>query len=189
MCNSLDASTIVASCFFYYNGTVADGGGIYNRDSTATIINSTFTANFAYWYGGAIHSEGSYPLVTNCILWGDMAMQAGDEIGNTYSAVPVFSHCDIQGSGGSGAGWRTFLGTDAGGNIDAHPIFVDEVVVDHRLGASSPCIDTGDDAALPADAADLDGDGDTAEPLPLDLDGNPRVSGSYVDMGAYEVQQ
>jgi hypothetical protein len=89
-----------------------------------------------------------------------------------------------------------------GGNIGADlvnhdPLFVDPDGIDdtlgneddnYRLQAGSPCIDAGDDLALPADAADLDSDGDTAEDVPYDLDGNPRVSGSYVDMGAYEYQ-
>src|SRR5262249_23673594 len=35
---------------------------------------------------------------------------------------------------------------------------------------------------------DLDGDGDRAEPLPLDLAGGPRVVDVAVDMGAYEGQ-
>lgn len=38
------------------------------------------------------------------------------------------------------------------------------------------------------DVHDLDGDGNTAEPLSLDLDGNPRVSNGTVDMGAYELE-
>ena len=50
----------------------------------------------------------------------------------------------------------------------------------------SPCIDTGNTDALPPDNADLDDDGDTTEPIPFDLDDNPRVSNGIVDMGAYE---
>ena len=59
---------------------------------------------------------------------------------------------------------------------------------DLRLKPGSPCIDKGDANALPADSEDLDSDGDTTEPIPLDLAGKPRISGAGVDMGAYEVQ-
>jgi hypothetical protein len=72
------------------------------------------------------------------------------------------------------------------GNIDDAPIFAD---ADGRLSLFSPCINAGSNAALPPDTADLDGDGDTTEPIPLDLDGNTRVFNGVVDMGAYELQE
>jgi hypothetical protein len=71
-------------------------------------------------------------------------------------------------------------------------------VGDLRLRSDSPCIDAGDNAAVPADAADLDGDGNRTEPMPFDLAGMLRFvdipavldtgSGTppIVDMGAYE---
>jgi hypothetical protein len=77
------------------------------------------------------------------------------------------------------------------GNIETNPNFVDANnpdpnLVNLRLLSDSPCIDAGDNAALPPDTADLDDDGDTAEPIPFDLDGNDRVWNGIVDMGAYE---
>lgn len=57
---------------------------------------------------------------------------------------------------------------------------------DYRLKPGSPCINTGSNALLPPDTTDLDGDGDTTEPLPLDIMGNRRIIGGTVDMGAYE---
>ena len=45
---------------------------------------------------------------------------------------------------------------------------------DDHLGPGSPCIDAGDNASLPADVLDLDGDGDTTEMLPVDWDGESR---------------
>ncbi len=50
----------------------------------------------------------------------------------------------------------------------------------------SPLIDLGDAADLPPDIMDLNGNGNTSEPLPFDARGNPRQSGSAPDIGAYE---
>ncbi|MEB3175603.1 MAG: choice-of-anchor Q domain-containing protein [Cyanobacteriota bacterium] len=58
----------------------------------------------------------------------------------------------------------------------------------HAPLPDSPAIDGGNDAFLPNDILDLDGDGNTAEKLPLDqrgLDFN-RVAGLRVDIGAVE---
>jgi hypothetical protein len=69
-----------------------------------------------------------------------------------------------------------------------------------HLQSGSPCIDAGDNEAVPADTPDLDDDGDIDEPLPFDLAGAPRfIDAPYapdtgngippiVDMGAYEHQ-
>jgi len=69
---------------------------------------------------------------------------------------------------------------------------------DLRLQHGSPCIDAGDNAAVPADISDLDGDGDVTEPIPFDLAGMARFfddlltpdtglgTPPIVDMGAYE---
>jgi hypothetical protein len=54
------------------------------------------------------------------------------------------------------------------------------------LQASSPAIDSGDNSALPADATDLDGDGNLTEPCPMDLGDIPRIASGTVDLGAYE---
>jgi hypothetical protein len=60
-----------------------------------------------------------------------------------------------------------------------------------RLQPGSPCIDTGLDAGIPLDVADLDGDGCVTEEVPFDIDGAPRkqkllTNTDSVDMGALE---
>jgi hypothetical protein len=61
-------------------------------------------------------------------------------------------------------------------------------IYDVRLATGSACIDTGDNSALPTDVGDVNGNGDTTEVLPWDLDNRPRVVNATVDMGAYEYQ-
>jgi len=80
--------------------------------------------------------------------------------------------------------------TETNGNIDDDPEFFaftpgSPHLSEFRLAGTSPCIDAGDDALLPNDIADLDGDGNTIEALPLDLDGRIRVQDD-VEMGAFE---
>lgn len=70
------------------------------------------------------------------------------------------------------------------GDISEDPLFVSST--DPHLSALSPCIDKGSIPDLPPDVADLDSDGDIYEDIPFDVDGNPRVQGDGVDMGAYE---
>ena len=50
----------------------------------------------------------------------------------------------------------------------------------------SPLIGTGRTASLPADAGDIDHDGDFLEPLPRDVRGGLRVVGASADIGAVE---
>jgi hypothetical protein len=126
----------------------------------------------------------SSPRLANVILWGDKS-PTGPEIYNN-SSTPAISYSDIQGCGGSGS-WNSACGTDGGGNIDADPRFVNAAGGNLHLQLTSPCIDAGNNAAVPAGVT-------------TDLDGNPRFvdiptvpdtgngTPPIVDMGAYEAQ-
>jgi len=50
----------------------------------------------------------------------------------------------------------------------------------------SPLIDAGSNADIPQDTYDVDNDGNTTEPLPLDARGGLRIVGGKVDIGAVE---
>jgi len=221
MYNTAGSSPTVTNCTFSEN-TARYGGGMQNRsiNTSPTVTNCTFNGNISTFNGGGMANDvGSSPTLINCILWGNMATIGDHEIFNA-SSIPRITFCDIAGSGGSAA-WDASLGTDGGGNIDADPNFVrqpddggdgfgddpstpnvDEGANDDfgdlRLSPGSPCIDAGDNSAVPADAFDLDGDGDLTEPIPFDLDGLARFiddpltpdtgvgTPPIVDMGAYE---
>jgi len=179
---NFDASdAAVTNCIFSAN--TADGAaGMANIESSPTVTNCTFSGNIAQDGGGGMFNQVSSPTVTNCILWGNSPDQFFD-----IGATPTVSYSDVQGGR---------LGV---GNIDVDPMFVDAANGNFRLLAGSPCIDSADNTAVPSDTADLDNDGNTVEPTPWDLDGNPRFVNDpatpdtgngdcAVDMGAYEFQ-
>ena len=171
----------VTNCLFIENTAGDKGGGISNGYGNPTVTNCTFSGNSA-GYGGGIRCYRGSAIVTNCVLWGDTA-PSGPEI-SVYAGDTTVMYCDVQGS------WPGL------GNINADPLFVDAAGGDLRLSSyASPCVDAGDNGALPFDSADLDGDGNTVEQIPYDLLGNPRIFNGdssglpEVDMGAFELSQ
>ena len=164
----------VTNCTFSGN-SAADGAGMANDNSNSTVTNCTFAGNAA-GSGGASHNLSSSLTVINCVIWGNSPDQLFDEPFSTTAVL--FS--DIQ------DGWP---GT---GNIDADPLFVDPDNDDYHLSAGSPCIDAGDNTAVPKDiVTDLDGNSRFIDDLQTpDCQQAPRQCGDppVVDMGAYEFQ-
>ncbi len=100
--------------------------------------------------------------VHNSIFWGNTEMEIFVEFELNFLPLPLFeefspelvsfSHCDIQGSGGSG-GWNIEFASDQRGNIDKDPLFINPNDADgpddlfgtvddgYRLDFGSPCID------------------------------------------------
>ncbi len=167
-----NSSLTLTNVIFYENFAFSRGGGIFNDNSSNPVLtNVTFSENYAIVEGGGMYNNNSSPILYNSILWGDSA-GAGEEIYNNSSS-PIISFSLIGGSGGSGSGWDASLGTDGGNNIDADPLFANTEIGDLRLRPFSPAIDAGDSLQIPAG-------------ITTDLDGNPRIHGDNVDVGAYE---
>jgi predicted outer membrane repeat protein len=193
-----DVNASIEGCSFVANSAADTGGAIHATcgsppcDHTISIGSSTLTGNSAANGGGAISVETFPMAVSNSIVW--------DNAPDGILGLAAYQACDVQGGIPPGS-------ISIGGNIDADPAFVDADGADDvpgtadddlRLGAGSPCIDAGYNFVLPADTFDLDGDGDTDEPLPYDLAGADRLVDDpgtvdtglggppVVDIGAYE---
>jgi hypothetical protein len=175
-----------------FNGNSAIvGSGLYNfNGSSPTLTNVTFHGNTAYLKGSGVYNDiDSDPILNNVIIWGN----TGKNFVNV-SSTPTISYSDIKGCGSSGSGWVTDCGTDGGGNIELDPFFTDADGTDDilgnldddlRLGVGSPCIDTGDNDAVPVEiSTDFDG-----QPRFIDVPAIPDSGAGIapiVDMGAYE---
>ena len=83
---------------FTITGGISDyGGGIYNNNSSPTVINCTFSGNLANYDGGGMHNAGSSPIVTNCTFAGNTANYHGGGMSN-YSSSPTVTNCTFTGN-------------------------------------------------------------------------------------------
>jgi len=187
---------------FTGNSANEQAGAIDNWFSMVAVLNCTFSNNSAGVDAGGMNSWFGALGLKNCILWKNRDNNGlnRDESAQIYSIIdePLVNYCCIEGLTGRLRGE---------GNIRANPDFVDPDGPDRvagtkddnlRLSADSPCIDAGDNSAVPVDFADFDGDGDFEELYPYDFDGLPRCIDDpdtvdtgigiapIVDMGAYE---
>ena len=157
------------------------------------IADCTFVDNHTDQGPAALGILNSSVSVENSILWGNTSGTLSGEAAQLGPFDPNGAHLvhfQIDNSCIEG-----FTGKWPGsGSHGLDPL----LSPDGHLGPGSPCIDAGDNALVPPDLDDLDGDGDLGEALPFDLDGNARFvddpsvpdtgSGTppVVDMGAFE---
>jgi hypothetical protein len=209
----LCAPTIV-NCLISGNAASFGGAVWFGRtagwtDNYPHVINCTITGNTTngmdpIYDAGTIHIIRSYETsigakIMNSILWDNALPSGGAEIFSWLDpswtdpiGKSIISYNDVEGA--SSESWFNNV-TNGTGNVDTDPLFVDRdgpdddvsTWADNDYHPGEPlCINTGDNASVPSDVSDLDGDGDTSEPTPFDLAHENRLSG-IVDMGAYEV--
>ncbi|MBI3672800.1 MAG: M10 family metallopeptidase C-terminal domain-containing protein, partial [Rhizobiales bacterium] len=197
------------------NSTAAGGGGgLYARGSRLMLVDSLFTGNASGGNGGAIYASQASVDLVNTTIHGNSAAYYGGGLSAADGSSLRLSSSTIAGNHASaGGGVDNFNATlilvnsvvagnaagDVKGAVDsATASFVGS---DPRLGQlldnggptltlspldGSPLIDKGSSADLLADDFDLDKDGITAEPLPLDGRQGLRLVGGATDIGAVE---
>lgn len=185
--SSIFPPTILYNCLFSGN-TAARGGGL-RLEGDGPISSCTFVSNIATNTGGGVFlGNPASPSVANSVFWDNSDAAGSGETSQISGEVGEINYSCVQ-------GWSGAMG--GVGNHGQDPLFVDAVGPDGKPGTEdddlhllpdSPCIDAGDNSAVP-------------EGVTTDLDGNPRFiddplkedvgfgSCPVVDMGVYEHQE
>src|ERR1035437_6398628 len=167
-CGSADTFAVLSNCVLTGNWAYSGGGGAYNW----TLNNCTLTGNSAFSGGGA-----NSCTLNNCTVTGNSATFGGGAAYSTLNNCIVYFNSSPSGTNYSGCTLNycctTPLPGSGIGNIPNAPLFVDYAGGNLRLQSDSPCINSGDNAYVVGTT---------------DLDGNPRIVGGTVDIGAYEYQ-
>ena len=138
---------------------IASGGGGVGGGAFDCLLNGcTIVNNLASGSSGGVSGCTS----SNCIVFNNIAGFSGNNYDNQSVYPSLFNYC-----------CTTPLPADGLGNITNKPLFVDLTSGDFHLQNNSPCINAGMNAWVTSTN---------------DLDGNPRIVGGTVDMGAYEFQ-
>lgn len=172
------SNPIVTNCLLSGNLANGNGGGMYCENSRGTFGSCTFAENSGL-NGNALAFDSfeqkylSNVRLINCILW-----NGGNEIWNNDRSQIALAYSNV----------RRHRPDE--GNIPADPCFIkpghwdpngtpedpnDDFWIDgdYRLNPCSPCINRGDPNYI-------------CGPNEIDLDGNPRMIGGRIDMGAFE---
>ncbi|MHC4498444.1 MAG: right-handed parallel beta-helix repeat-containing protein, partial [Planctomycetota bacterium] len=177
--------------------SASQGGGLYLRSSISIVKNNLVYDNTAdYGAGGGVYLRGAdnsvvtgNTIVSNSsvidganldVQWSNNVTITNNIIVNAlggggvylYNATVSFKYNNVyNNAGGNYVGMPEATGID--GNISVNTLFVNSDVNDYHLQATSPCIDVGDPAFA-------------GGPDEMDIDGQPRVLGGRVDIGADE---
>ncbi|HEY3268170.1 MAG TPA: right-handed parallel beta-helix repeat-containing protein [Armatimonadota bacterium] len=142
------------------------GAGILLRAGAALVANNTIVNNTTNYNGGGIYfRDSAYPTVSNNIIAFNSSGLYRESGGTTLKSNDVYGNADYDYANMPDA-------TGASGNLKADPRLADLRNNNVHIQPDSPARNAGDDAVVSA--------GET------DMDGQARVQGSHVDIGADE---
>ncbi len=147
------------------NSTTSQGGGIYIDASSGKFTNNTIAYNNSPHNGsagGLFFDQSTVSFANNIVAFNTSGVLDDGSNTLTLTTNDVFGNTDYNYSG-LAPGF---------GDLTTDPAFVDALHGDYHLASNSPALETGTDSFVAL--ADTD------------LDGNPRIFGTHVDIGAYE---
>ena len=147
------------NCLVCNNNAAAGGGAIYSSLTNCTLTGNSVSGNPYYPpYAGG---GGAYDsALNNCISY--FNSDATTNEATNYDSSCTLNYCCTIPLPASGIG-----------NITNNPLFVNLAAGNFQLQSNSPCINAGNNAYVT---------------VTTDLNGNPRIVGGTVDIGAYEYQ-
>ena len=179
------SSGTITNSTFTNNSAKNNGGAVSGAD---TITNSTFTNNTAST-GGVVNGSST---IVNCTIANNSGrgfsgsgtilntLFAKNKVGEEANDITPSGELHVDYSLANYISGAVDLGTH---NIMGEPRFVDADNGDFRLRADSPTVDVGDSSVIDSYSF-LKDDAENE----IDLDGNPRIVGGAIDLGAYELQ-
>ena len=146
------------------------GGGVYSGQLVDCVVSGNWATNSG---GGAYLSE-----LFNCTVCQNTATNQGGGVWGTFAENSIIYYNTAP----NGSNYFNFspsyccttpLPSDESGCLTNEPLFANLADADFHLQSNSPCINSGNNAYVA---------------VTTDLDGNPRIVGGTVDIGAYEYE-
>ena len=169
-------STLYNCLIIGNQATNGSGGGASSCNLYNCLIQSNVATNTAACTGGGVY-QGT---VVNCTIVSNTAVSEGGINGSTMSNTIIYYNKALNGTDNNYLSSSTLnyccttpLPASGTGNFINAPVFANLLTNNYRLQSSSLCINAGNNSVVIGTN---------------DLDGNPRIAGGTVDIGAYEYQ-
>ena len=166
--------TTLTNCVVTNNFATNYGGAVYaySQDSylgDTTLVNCTVTDNTAQFDGGGFYGNSAATLnAYNSIVYGNASAYRGADVADVYLPDGVSNAFNTLSSFSNWTNSEHNLTYD-----ESKPLFTNATAGNYTLAENSQAIDRGDDLYVMTN---------------VDFAGNRRISGEYVDLGAYEYQ-
>ena len=164
--------SVVVDCILSNNAAPGTGWG--GGANNCLLLNCVLVGNQAGYRGGAAENS----TLINCTVVGNTGQPDSLDGCNLKNCIAYYNSPDNGEGSGDGTSFTNCCvaampALNSANNITNPPAFVNLAGGDFHLSAASPCINAGNNSFITNTT---------------DLDGDPRIVGGIVDIGAYEFQ-